>query len=332
MSTPIADLTYRNYDGPLEAPRKRWWVIAKQLMKAAIKKRWLYVFLAFSAAYYLIMLVIIFFFEQAFANSQDMLTRPGMPPGATQINPFEQFMARIVWKDQFLHGLSFGQLSFMAILLMVGIGTIANDNRANALLVYLSKPCSKKDYLVGKWMGTFLLMLAVLAIPSLFFYLYGILNFRDYGFWKNDPWLLARVAAILPIQAAFLSSLSVGVSSLFNQGRLAGATFAGFYFLTNFFTQLMTIAWGVTGGARGTDLNGPENLIKTLYYMSIDGLNIGVTKAILNTDGTPWGGIPSRMISVPMPNLWLMLAIMGGLSAMFLAIAWRKVRAVEVVG
>jgi len=46
--------------------------------------------------------------------------------------------------------------SILCIALVVGAGAIAADNRSNALMVYLSKPITKGDYLLGKWMGIFL--------------------------------------------------------------------------------------------------------------------------------------------------------------------------------
>ena len=47
---------------------------------------------------------------------------------------FKTFLSRIVWQDQFLHGFSYGA-DHLIIALMLGSGAIANDNRANALLV-----------------------------------------------------------------------------------------------------------------------------------------------------------------------------------------------------
>ena len=53
------------------------------------------------------------------------------------------------------------QLFLLFIALLAGAGSIANDNRANALLVYLSKPCRKVDYLFGKWAGLAMLIAGV---------------------------------------------------------------------------------------------------------------------------------------------------------------------------
>lgn len=328
MASPIADLSYRNYDGPLDSPTMRWWVIAKQVMRAAFKKKSLWVFTFLSSVYYLIMMIIIFFTEQAAAQAKEALAMRGLEAGG-QPDVLQQFLARLVWKDQYLHGLSSGQLMFFIIALLVGVGTIANDNRANALLVYLSKPCEKRDYVVGKWVGVFLMLLLTMSIPTMVFFAYGAMSYRDYGFLRDDPWIFPKLIVLLPMLAAFYASLTIGISSLFNQGRMAGAMFAGIYFMTNFFTQIMAGLWMMSN--RGVE-SSMKTALQYLFYASIDGMEIGLIKAILGTSGTPPFAVNTNMRAVPAPPLWFPLLVMGILSAASLALAWKRVRAVEVVG
>ncbi len=327
--SPIADLSYRHYDGPLDSPQLRWWAIAKSTMRIAFKKKSMWVFMALSAWYYLAMIFVLFFIDQVVSQR----STPGQP------NPMSTFFAQIVWKDQFMHGLSYGQINYLAIILILGAGSIANDNRANALLVYLSKPMTKLDYLMGKWVGIFLPVLLAMSIPSLIFYFYGAMSYREQGFLSQDPWLIVKLLTIYPLCAAFHASMIVGFSSLFSQGRLAGAAYAGFYFLSNFFTHLMGLTFiAMSGSSLGRAQNfkpatgGTADLVQSLSYLSIDGLNIGLTKGILNTKGSVPFGIPAKGIFINAPNPWVILGIMGLLSALSLTIAWSRIRAVEVVG
>ena len=59
-ASPIADLSYRNYDGPLDSPEFRWWVIAKMGIRRAIKNRWYWVVMLLSGGYYAVMITILF--------------------------------------------------------------------------------------------------------------------------------------------------------------------------------------------------------------------------------------------------------------------------------
>jgi ABC-2 type transport system permease protein len=316
MASPIADLSYRSYEGPLEAPRYRWWAIARMGIGRAFRNRVYWVLTSLSAWYFIGISFVLFLFDRI--NEQS----GGASPAA-------EFMSRIVWKDQFLIASNFGQLFFLFIGLLLGAGMIANDNRANALLVYLSKPCTQKDYIVGKWLGLFIPLLVAMAGPALLFFLYGALSYRAYGFLSSDPWLPVRLLLFYPVSAAFIASLITGVSSLFNQGRIAGATYAGIYLFTNFFTILMLISY--SEASRGRSMAGTLTVLERLYYFSIDGLVMGWGKAILNTDGSPFFGLPSRSPMVPAPGMTWVLAAIIILSSIAILIAWRRVRAVEVV-
>jgi len=331
MSSPIADLSYRNYDGPLESPTNRWWVIARQLIRSKFRNKWYWIFSFLSGGYYFLLLIVTFFMEQMAANAPSP-AELGAGGSSAPTQMFTQFMERLIWKDQFMHGLSFGQIWFLAIALLVGIGTIANDNRANALLVYLSKPCHKKDYLMGKWMGVFLLVLLGMALPVVFFFLYGALSYRQYGFLTDDPWMFPKVVAAMTFISAFHASFCVGISSMFNQGRLAGATYAGLYFISNFFTQFMVIIWVNLQQGEAERMKPFEAMVSKLYYASVDGVNIGMVKAVLGTDGSPWLGVENRMKMVPAPAFLPMMVIAGLIALVSMAIAWKRVRAVEVIG
>lgn len=323
MSNPIADLSYRHYDGVLEPPRYRWWAIAKTTMRQAFRKKVMWVVSAFSAWYYLGMVFVLFVVDQMSAN------RPLNAP-----DPLEAFFGGLVWKDQFLHGFSYGQMVILLGSLILGAGAIANDTRANALLVYLSKPISKRDYLWGKWFGIFIPLLAMMFIPSLAFFLFGLMSYQSRGFVSQDPWLILKLLAIFPISAAFYASMTIGFSSMFRQGRLAGATFAAIYFIGSFFTKaIQIILFSSSNRGNHDNIESPQlHVIYDLFYASFDGLNIGLAKAILQTAGSPPFAIQVRGDRVPAPPLLPILAIMVGISALMMFIAWRRIRAVEVVG
>jgi len=311
---PIADLSYRNYDGPLVSPRSRWWVVAKQGMRIALQKKSLYLMTILTGWYYVVMIIVLFFIDQI---SQ-------MSPERQQFR--NMFLDRIVWKDQFLHGFSYAQFFILIIALILGAGAIANDNRANALLVYLSKPCTKFDYIFGKWIGIFVPMLVLTAIPTVIFYAYCALSYRSVGFITEDPWILPKMLGVLPIAAMIHSSVVLGVSSLFNQGRVAGATYMGLYLLPYFFTTAINVSYQVHRGH-------VSPIFKSLFYCSIDGLQIGLAKAALGTSGTGPFGAPQRgMTPIPPPSLPIVLGISLLITALSLILAWRRIRAVEVVG
>ena len=74
-STPIADLSYRNYDGPIDSPNHRWWVIAKQVMRISLKKKSLWVLVFLTSAYYLMMMAVIYFTERSAEAARQAMER-----------------------------------------------------------------------------------------------------------------------------------------------------------------------------------------------------------------------------------------------------------------
>jgi ABC-2 type transport system permease protein len=301
-------------------------------MQMATKKRGFWGWSIFSAWWYIILLAVFWFMD----NISGQLGSSG--PGS---NPF---LKQIIWKDQFVHAFSYSQLILMVVTLLVGVGTIANDNRSNALLVYLSKPCSRFDYVFGKWLGIFLLITGVSLVPMLVFYLYGYMSFQDYGFWTQSPWLFLKLIVVSVASGAIHASLAIGVSSMFNQGRLASATYAGIYFFSNIFTLIIA---GLNTAAVFSGSKPPQ-IFRTLFYCSIDGLQIGMAKLIIGTNGSPIfpgvnkgmgggrrGGPPVPInpddFIIHAPFAAVILPIFAFLIASGFLIAWSRVKAVEVV-
>ncbi len=310
---PLMDLSYRGYNGPLEKPTNRWVVIMRQGMKTAFQKRAFWVLTALSGWYYLSLAAYLYVVEQI-----------GLSAGQDQMS--EQVMSRIIWHDQLINGFTSSNLFVLATLLLLGAGSIANDNRSNALLVFLSKPTTKLDYLVGKWMGLFVPMVVAMGLPSLVFIAYGALNFASHGFFTDDPWMIPKTALMIPLMAAFQTSLIIGLSSLFNQGRLAGATYAGIYFLGGFFTQLLS------GFGRISAM--PSNLawfFNNIQSCSIFGETVGIEKLILKTSGTPYWAIQISQDMPPIPHVAVIVLVGLSTSTFCLLVAWQKIKAVEVV-
>jgi ABC-2 type transport system permease protein len=331
MHSPIADLSYRNYDGPLEPPLYRWWPIARTSMLRAFKNKWFWILSVLSGAWYMILMIIFYFIDSfALQTVQQRGVSGVVDPAQASAMLFRQ----VKWNDMFLHAFSIGQMFFLFIALLIGIGSIANDNRANALLVYLSKPCTRLDYIIGKWLGIFIPMVIAVSIPTFFFFSYCFMSYRSLGF-LSDHWLFLRLAVLVLVPAFVHASLALGISSLFKRGGLAGATYAGLYYITLFFTNAMSaVRIGFDGP---TGQRGP-GMIDNLFYFSVDGIQIAAAKNILGTNG---GSIfpflnPRQMgqveqFTVPSPNGLLVAVLLFGICGLSILIAWSRVRAVEVV-
>lgn len=315
---PIADLTYRTYTGPLSPPVFRWWAIAKMTMRLAVKKKAFWGWGITSCWNYILMLGVLTLFEQ----------RAGDGPEGEMLN---RFFDNVKWNTLFLDGYLASLFMLFLCTLTIASGNIAADNKANALLVYLSKPATKTDYLLGKWTGFFLLLLGVCGVPMMLVYGYGLLSFRQYGFLTQDPWMFPKLLVLMSVAPALLSSVAVGISSQFNQPRIATAAFAGAYFLP------MVVSYVMFAIIRSHDA-GDSGALFSLYYAHLAGLEEGIGKSLLNTSGgfanLLFGGGRDRGGdgAIGPPTAWIVwLSALGVIAASWF-LAWRRVRAVEVIG
>src|SRR5919106_288155 len=134
---PIHDQGYRRYGGT-RAPRGRGWiVITRAGLRTMIAKR----------AFLGLLLVAWFPF---FVRAVQIYAATNLPQAA--------FLAPT--PETFRQFLDQQQIFVFVITVYVGAGLIANDRRANALQIYLSKPLTRAEYVFGKLaiLATFLLL------------------------------------------------------------------------------------------------------------------------------------------------------------------------------
>ncbi len=327
MPEGIADLSYRHYGGGLKKAAGAWKVICRETAKKAFSNRAFWILTSITGWYYAVILAVLYVTEQSL-QSQLAGGRGG------GLDPMKEVFSRIVWQDQFYWGYNSTHLLLFIVSLIVGTGVIANDNRSNALLIYLSRPCTRGTYLFGKWLGVFAALFVASLLPALVFWVYGALNYRPYGFLSDDPFLILRITGIAAFNACLLASLAVGISSLFRQPRMAGATMAGLYFISYFVTLLFR---GLASSSSQSIPEALRTMAEKVSYMSINGLMQGAGKIMLNTSGGTQFGFSagprgsSAPAPIPIPESWLIFGLAGTLILVCLAVAASRIRAVEVV-
>ena len=67
----------------------------------------------------------------------------------------------------------------MVLVLLVGPNLISQDLRYNALPLYFSRPLRRMDYLAGKLGVIVALLVAIIIVPSLVAYMFGLLFSLD---------------------------------------------------------------------------------------------------------------------------------------------------------
>ena len=323
----ISDLTYRNYDGPLQSRTLRWWPVTLAVLRTNARKPGYWILVGIIVLIFLLHGLVAFltrnFSGMVPENARQFITFKGHG------NLYSDSLASALWW--------LNLFPTFLVALVVGSGSIAADNRANALLVYLSKPITKVDYLLGKWMGLFLLIGSVSLIPSLLLYLFYLTTYFSDGFFRDNPTLVLRIFPATLIPAAIHASIILGISSFSRSPAMAGATYAGLLTVTG---AAVTATIGSVLFNRvmldddlGKGSKAANRRAVTITCMSVGGLSNGIGCLLYDVDPNYVKVIPPPQLrrKAESPAVLPLAALAGALIILPVGAAALKVRAVEVV-
>jgi ABC-2 type transport system permease protein len=202
---PIYEQTYRRYEAREPLRAVRFWPITREALRIILARR---AFLALLAAAWIPFVIRV-----------------------VQIYVVTRFpeAGRILPVDGRLFGEFLNQQIFFTLVLSIfgGSGLIANDLRTGAILVYLSRPLTRRDYVLGKLGVLLALNLSVTLVPGLLLYAIALAlapeQFLKWSLgWIGPAVVLHSVAVTLSV-----SLLALAVSSLSRSARVAGLGFFG---------------------------------------------------------------------------------------------------------
>ena len=189
------------------------------------------------------------------------------------------------------------------VTIYAGAGLIANDRRANALQIYLSKPLARAEYIVGKLVTLLVFLVGVTWLPAMMLLLIQVMFAGNITFVRNNLFLLPAITLFSLIQVFTSAFAMLALSSMSKSSRFVGIMYAGIIF----FTAAMYNALRAMTGSSGFAWLSPE-----------DCLDI-IANAIFRVRSTH---------DVPVAVAVLAIAVIIGASILILE---KRVRGVEVV-
>ena len=204
---PIYEQVYRKYAARASLRNVRFWPITREALRLILAKR---AFIALVIAGWIPFVVRVI---QIY-----VVTRF---PEANRVLPV----------DGRLFGEFLNQQIVFTVLLSIfgGAGLIANDLRTGAILVYLSRPLTRRDYVLGKLGVLMALNLAVTLVPGLFLYLIGLGLAPDQFLKWELLWIGPAVVFHATLIALSVGLLALAVSALSRSARVAGLAFVGLF-------------------------------------------------------------------------------------------------------
>jgi ABC-type transport system involved in multi-copper enzyme maturation permease subunit len=277
---PIHDQSYRHYAGGRAAPGHSWTVIARAGIRTFIRKRMFLGLLIFALAPFIVRAV------QLWISSNYPQASILAPTAET----FRQFLEQ---QDFFV----------FIITVYVGAGLIANDRRANALQIYLSKPLMRTEYIAGKLAVLLTFLLLVTFVPAMLLLLLKGIFDGNFTFLEHNVFLIPAITIGSLLQVLLAAFTMLALSSLSKSARYVGILYVGITFFT---TAIYGALYAITGSSRVSWISIGANLSQV----------VDIVFRLKPRYATPWQ---------------VSLLVIIGLVVVSISILERRVRGVEVV-
>ncbi len=279
--SPIHDQSYRHYGGGKAVPGRSWLVIAWAGIRTIIKKRVFMGLLLFAWAPFVVRAVQLYIS----ANYPQAASVLGATP-----ETFRQFLEQ---QDFFV----------FVITVYVGAGLIANDRRANALQIYLSKPLMRSEYIAGKLAVLFAFLVFITLVPALLLLVLKVMFDGNFAFLKANLFVVPAIVIAALLQVTLASFTMLALSSLSKSARYVGILYVGITFFT---TAIYGALYAITGSSRVSWISIGANVSQV----------VDVVFRLKPRYATPWQ---------------VSLLVIIGLVVVSISVLERRVRGVEVV-
>ena len=136
---------------------------------------------------------------------------------------FKRCQPLVYYNDLGLGGV---RLFLVTLAAISSSGLIANDMTDKSLHLYLSRPISRLDYLIARFIPVFLLLMCVTALPNLIVYVnqWGEAGL-EFDWIKNHKWLLLDILILGSFYSASYSIIGLTFSTAINRESWAAGAF-----------------------------------------------------------------------------------------------------------
>ncbi|HEY3175828.1 MAG TPA: hypothetical protein VGK94_08720 [Candidatus Polarisedimenticolia bacterium] len=219
---PIYDMSYRPYRGTLSTHTWRWRTIAKAGLTQHLSRRVFLIFLFIAYIHPIVRGVLIWGTHQLNAN------------------PFEMIDA------QFFRNTLLGQGLFLLLVsIWIGAPLIAHDLKTNAIQLYLARPLTRIDYVVGKFAIIAGVGSILLPVPALLLYLMELGLSTDTKFLTANFWVPLAILAYSILVVGGAGLIILAISSMTRSGRYAGLLFFALVFFSQAGAGLLQLITGL---------------------------------------------------------------------------------------
>jgi len=207
---PIHDQGYRRFGGARARHGGAWLVIAGTAIRSMLSRRKFAALLLLAWAPFLVRAI------QVYATTN----WPQLAAFAPTATTFRDFLEQ---QNMFV----------LFVAIYAGAGLIANDHRANALQLYLSRPLTRLDYISGKAAVLMVFLLLVTWVPALLLLIVQIVLAGSFEFARRNLFLFPAITLFSFLQVSVATLTMLALSSLSKSSRFVAVMYAGIILFTS---------------------------------------------------------------------------------------------------
>jgi len=303
----VYEQTYKRYAGPLTPEWSRFLIIPRHAYRAVFNSK---LFTAFFVICFLPVLVEAIFIYLHHNVSAIAI----MKINVREIVPIDASFFRAFVNIQ--GGFAF----FVAVL--IGPPLVSRDLRNNALPLYLCRPFSRSEYVLGKMSVILILLSLITWVPQLLLFLFqGYLE--GFAWLKSNLWIASAIFIASFVWILLLALISQTISALVKWRVIASAAMLGLVFIPSvfglFINEVFRTGWGNIISLWALMTNVTNGL-----FGLFDRVSGSVTIRDFNDNVV-------REVFIFEPPLWCSWAVLFFICAVCLAVLSAKVKAYEVV-
>ena len=207
------------------------------------------------------------------------------------------------------------------VALLVGPPLVSRDLRNNALPLYLCRPFSRAEYVLGKMSVLLILLSAITWVPQLFLFFFQA-YLEGFAWLRDNVWIASAIVIGSVVWIVLLALLSQAISALVKWRVIASAALLAIVFIPSVFAEVLNMIFLTRWG----------NIISLGALMK--NVTAGLFGTYVQTSGTiRFTDINDNMVEILLnePPLWCSWAALFVICAICLALLSRKVKAYEIV-
>lgn len=302
----VYEQTYKPYTGKLTPEWSRFLIIPRHAFRGVFAYK---LFIAFYVICFLPVLI-----EAIMIYLHHNITALAiMNLNARQLLPIDNYFF------QYFVSIQGGFAFFVALLL--GPPLVSRDLRNNALPLYLCRPFTRTEYVMGKMSVLLILLSGITWVPQLLMFLFQS-YLAGFEWFKGNLWIASAIVIAGVVWVLLLALISQTLSALLKWRIVASGAMLGLIFIPSIFAGIVNFIF----------------MTRWASLISLPGLMTNITAGLFGTFSPVAQTVQltfddnfAREIIVMEPPLWTAWAMLFVICALCLAILSWKVKAYEVV-